>query len=252
VLVPGDTSEIVVALETLGARVITCPPIDVGPPESITPLDDAIGNLYGYDWIIFSSAHGVDYFLRRLKEIDHQVDELDPLRVCAVGLETAHALEVAHVHVDVIPSRPTINTVFDAIATYIGQPEGLRGLTFLLPRAVIASDQLPRALEDAGARVDVVATHRTVKSTGTELTNIRTLLAGGGIDCVVFSKPADVDSFGELFDTNDLSGILSGCVVACLDESCAHAASARGLQSTVTPNEATPSALARAIAGQLS
>lgn len=49
-------------LEGYGARVVSCPTIEIVEPESFAPLDEAIGNLYGYDWLIFTSVNGVDFF----------------------------------------------------------------------------------------------------------------------------------------------------------------------------------------------
>ena len=67
----------VTALENYGATVISCPTIEIAEPESYERLDEAIDHLYGYDWIIFTSANGVEYFLRRLQTRGVGVEELD-------------------------------------------------------------------------------------------------------------------------------------------------------------------------------
>ena len=61
----SQAGEFVTALERYGAAVIICPTIAITDPESYQSLDEAIENLYGYDWIVFTSANAVDYFLRR-------------------------------------------------------------------------------------------------------------------------------------------------------------------------------------------
>src|ERR1700704_5429647 len=81
----AQAAEFVTELEHYGARVLLCPTIEIGDPESYERLDEAIGHLYGYDWIIFTSVNGVDYFLRRMETRSHQIDELDALRICAIG-----------------------------------------------------------------------------------------------------------------------------------------------------------------------
>jgi uroporphyrinogen III methyltransferase / synthase len=68
----GDFSN---TLEAYGATVISCPTIEIAEPESYERLDEAIDHLYGYDWIIFTSANGVEYFLRRLQTRDVGVEE---------------------------------------------------------------------------------------------------------------------------------------------------------------------------------
>src|ERR671938_443320 len=95
----AQAREFAAQLEAYGARVVACPTIEIVEPDSYAPLDQAIENLYGYDWLIFTSANAVDFFLRRLAALDHDVGELDELRVCAVGTATAERLTDAHVHV---------------------------------------------------------------------------------------------------------------------------------------------------------
>src|SRR5256714_13887112 len=85
----AQATEFAGLLEAYGARVVACPTIEIVEPESYAPLDQALENLYGYDWLIFTSVNGVDYFLRRLAALGKDVSELDELRVCAIGAATA-------------------------------------------------------------------------------------------------------------------------------------------------------------------
>src|SRR5215212_8967003 len=93
----AQSAEFVAELERLGARVVGCPTIEIVEPESFAPLDEAIENLYGYDWLILTSVNGVDHFLRRLEKLGHDRSELDELRVCAIGEATALRLREAEV-----------------------------------------------------------------------------------------------------------------------------------------------------------
>src|SRR2546421_11767832 len=96
----AQAAEFAALLEGYGARVVACPTIEIVEPETYAPLDQALDNLYGYDWLIFTSTNGVDFFLRRLATLGRSVSELDELRVCAIGTATAERLTAAHVHVD--------------------------------------------------------------------------------------------------------------------------------------------------------
>lgn len=236
------------ALETHGARVISCPTIEIVEPESYALLDEAIDNLFGYDWLIFTSVNGVDFFLRRLKALKREVSELDELRVCAIGEATAERLRETHVHVDIIPEEFKAEGVFSALERFVGGPEALHGQNFLIPRAAQARDFLPRALEAAGARADVVPVYRTVAPRDTEKRRVEVLLAGGGVDCITFTSSSTVRNFAELFDTTDLGPLLAGVRVACIGDITASTAAEFGLQTHIQPTEFTTDALARAIA----
>ena len=243
-----QASEFAATLEGFGARVVACPTIEIVPPESYAPLDEAVENLYGYDWIVFTSVNGVEHFLRRLEAVRKDAGELDEVRVCAIGGATAERLAEAHVHVDVVPEKFQAEGVFEALAAYVGGRENLRNLNFLLPRAAAARDFLPRALEDAGARVDDVAAYRTVRPETTDRARIEALLVGGGVDCVTFTSSSTVQNFAQLFDTRDLGPLLAGVRVACIGEITSRTAADYGLRTDIQPQESDTAALARAVA----
>ncbi len=247
-----QAAEFIAALEQDGARVISCPTIEIVAPESYEQLDGAIENLYGYDWIVFTSVNGVDYFLRRLGTHGHDASSLDEVRVCAIGEATAVRLSEARVHVDLVPHEFKAEGIFAALEHYAGGREHLAGQSFLIPRAAVARDYLPRALETAGARVDVVAAYRTVRPESAERGRVEALLSGGGVDCIAFTSSSTVKNFAQLFDTSDLSELLDGVTIACIGDITAHTAAEFNIRTNIQPPEFTVPALARAISAYFS
>ena len=67
-------------LESYGAKVIVCPTIEIREPDNYDRLDEALEHLYGYDWLIFTSTNGVDFFMKRLLERGHKIEDLDETR----------------------------------------------------------------------------------------------------------------------------------------------------------------------------
>ena len=105
-IAPSVTREFKAGLEGHGARTITWPKIEIGEAENRAALDQAIENLFGYDWLIFQNSNAVQFFLRRFQELGHEISELDALRVCAVGEGAAGSLERrSQVHVDLNPDQ---------------------------------------------------------------------------------------------------------------------------------------------------
>jgi uroporphyrinogen III methyltransferase/synthase len=242
-----QAAEFAAELEAFGARVVACPTIEIVPPASYARLDESIDNLFGYDWLVVTSANAVEHFLARLEAGGKDVSELDGLRVCAIGEATAERLVSAHVHVDVVPEKSRAEGVFDALEAFLGGREHFEGLNFLLPRAAVARDFQPRALEAAGARVDVVEAYRTVRPETTGRARAEALLVGGGVDCVTFTSSSTVHNFARLFDTRDLRPLLSGVRVACIGALTAGTAAEYGLRADVVPAETNARALARAV-----
>jgi len=237
----------IAALENHGATVISCPTIEIAEPETYERVDEAIDHLYGYDWIIFTSANGVEYFLRRLQARGLGVEELDELKVCAIGEATAGRLRDAHVHVDLIPSQAKAEGVFAALSEFAGGSERLHGLNILIPRAAVARDYLPKSLEEAGARVDVVVTYRTLLPENLDRGRLSAMLTGGA-DCIAFMSSSSVKNLALLFDTHDLGEKLQGLIVACIGDITATTAADYGLRVDIQPEETTAAGLADAIA----
>ncbi len=241
----------VAELESYGASVVLCPTIEICALESYERLDEAIEHLYGYDWLIFTSVNGVQYFSQRLKACEHDVSDLDELKVCAIGEATADKLRELHVHVDVIPEEFKAEGVFNALERFVGGSEALNGLNVLIPRASVARDYLPKALEQAGARVDVVPAYRTALPANLDRGRVAAMLSGSA-DCIAFTSSSTVRNLARLFDTQDLSGALAGVVIACIGDITATTAADYGLQVEIQPEQFTVSELARAIAEHFS
>ena len=243
----GAASELGIELERSGARVITTPEIESHEPESYVALDEAIENIFGYDWLIFASVHAVDYFLRRFHQLNHDISELDDLRVCAIRNASSTRLEEMQVHVDLVPDSHAASRVIEALEAYVGGREAFRTANFLIPRSATSDDPLPQVLEHAGARVDVVAAYRIASTNESLLAQLRALLVGGGIDYVAFSSPSDVAMLAQLLDTNDLSRHLQEVIIACIDQPTKQAAHEFGLSAVVVPPDSSIPAFVEAI-----
>src|SRR5262249_15270096 len=55
-------------LEELGAEVFVLPAVEVREPADWGPVDRALAKLSSYQWLVFTSANGVDFFIRRLRQ----------------------------------------------------------------------------------------------------------------------------------------------------------------------------------------
>lgn len=242
-----QASEFVTELERYGAQVIVCPTIEIKELENYDRLDESIDHLYGYDWLIFTSVNGVEAFFTRFKQRGRDAHELDELRVCAIGEATAEKLRGLAVHVDVVPTEFKAEGAYAAIESFVGGPAALRGLNILLPRASVARDFLPKALEQAGARVDVVPAYITSLPDNLDRGHVSAMLSGSA-DCIAFTSSSTVRNLALLFDTQDLSIPLAGVVVASIGDVTSTTAAEFGLRVDIQPQEFTIPSLARAIA----
>lgn len=243
-LSPADVgSSLSKELTQLGARVIAWPELRIDAPETYFALDDAIENLFGYDWLALKNERAADSFLLRFQST-HRLDELDALRTLVIGDSTADILVRSHIHVDLAIDRISSANIFAALESYAGDPGGL---TFLLPSAALNCELFEQHLAEAGARVDNVTAYRTT-SDNQHLAQLLALLLGGGIDGVIFTNSSSLDEFRRLVDTDDLTRVLAGVAVVCGDVETARAAQDFGLAATqMMPEPLTADALSKLI-----
>lgn len=229
--------ELATSLERAGARVWAWPELEIDNPDNDASLSEAISNLFGYDWLILKNAQAADYFLRRFLT-EHRPEELEALRVLTIGPEAAERASELRVHVDIALDRFPNARLFSEIDSYCDNLQSLARLNFLVPSASVTREHFEQQLEDAGARADSVTTYRTC-SDGAKLTELRTLLIGGAIDCLAFTTPSAISEFAALFDTDDLGRLLAGVAIACRDTATNAAANEFGLTETLRPSDAS-------------
>ena len=143
-------------LRRLGAQVIPFPAIAFEPPSDWNRADRAIRRIRDYDWLIFTSANGVEWFVRRLDSSPHDLRDL-PARICAIGPATAERVRSLHLRVELVPEEFVAEALVDAF-----REVGIRDKQVLIPRAQEARDLLPAEMARMGAQVDVVPVYRTV------------------------------------------------------------------------------------------
>ncbi len=237
----GQSQEFAAQLKKLGASVIELPTIEIVPPPSWKALDRAISHLNSYDWIIFTSANGVAFFFRRLREKGKNRRSLSALRVCAIGPATADQLKKRGIEVDYVPKEFVAESILKGF-----KEMGIDGKRILLARAKRAREVLPQGLREMGAKVDVVEAYRTVRPKGVA-TQLKRLLKKKGVDVITFTSSSTVNHFIDLLKGEDWKTLLHGITLACIGPVTARTVKSFGLKVHIQPEEYTISGLTRAI-----
>jgi uroporphyrinogen-III synthase len=149
----GKLSE---GLRALGAEPVEVAVIEIVPPESYEPLDDALRHLDRYDWLILTSANAVRALIERAAALGIVLAQSAQLKVAAVGAATAEAARHAGFHVAVVPEAYVAESLVESLRDKVADKR------VLLARAAVARDVIPDALQAAGAVVDVLEAYRNV------------------------------------------------------------------------------------------
>jgi uroporphyrinogen III methyltransferase / synthase len=151
-----QSSKFTSLLQQQGATVVEMPALTITPPSDWTALDRAIANLSEFQWLILTSANGVNYFCDRLYHLGYDVRALGKTKIAVVGRKTAGVLQARKLNPDFIPP----NYVADSMVENF--PEALTGQKLLFPRVETGGrDVLVQELTLQGAEVVEVAAYQS-------------------------------------------------------------------------------------------
>jgi uroporphyrinogen III methyltransferase/synthase len=197
-------------IEMLGGEVVEFPTIEIRPPQSYEPLDQAIQRISSYDWLMFTSVNGVEQFLNRFDQLGRTIADLAGIEVGAIGPETAKRLIAAQIQPTLVPEWYQAEGILEALTKAT-----MREKKVLIPRAAKARDILPETLRQWGARVDVVAAYQTVLPQ-VDVSAVCRLFREGKIDVVTFTSSSTVSNFAAMLQNQDLSVLLAKVTIACI------------------------------------
>jgi len=225
----------------MGARVLEGATIAFAEPADSAGPRRAVESLSRFQWIVFSSATGVEFFVERLKQAGlRQISAGN--RVASVGSGTASRLEASGLPSNVVAVKNHAEGLAEALSVEL-QP----GDRVLWIRPEVARPALAERLTALGAEVEGVAFYRTIEAPGAA--DVAMAVRREGFDVVVFTSPS---TFQRLVDA-DPNGrdaslkALARCAIVAIGPITADALERQGLTAAAVAETAREEALVSAI-----
>jgi uroporphyrinogen III methyltransferase/synthase len=237
-----QAGDLISLLEELGAETVAMPTIRILPAEDQPAVEQACATADTFDWIVFTSANGVEHFMTPFLE-RRDIRDLKGVRFCAVGPATAAAIGRHGIRVDVTPAEFRSEAVVSALQ----ERESVAGKRFLLPRGDIAREILGEELRKAGAYVMELVAYRTVAAAEGSGQDVYRMLLDRRVDAVTFSSASTVRNFVQLLGADQAADLLRTTTVAAIGPVTAEAAQQLGIVTTVMPESYTIPALVDAL-----
>jgi len=214
------------ALRAAGIDPVEVPAVTIAPPESWGPLDGALRVVQEYDWLLLTSASGVDVLFGRAGP-----DFAWPrtLRWAAIGPGTAGALGARGISEVWIPSR----FLGEAVA---GEMPATRGQRVLRVRAGGASEIPSEGLRARGVEVSDVIAYRTLGAPAASRGALVEAWAGG-VEGVIFTSASTVRGFCDLLVETGLRDEVEAVRLVAIGPVTASALRAEGLTPFAVASE---------------
>src|SRR6266567_1938091 len=177
-------------LRALGVHVFELPTIRIEPPADLREFAELVQDAHAYDWIIFTSANGVEAFFEIFFKLYDDAREIGGAKISAIGAATTQRVKDFRLHVDLQPDE----FIAEAVVREFRKQGGVENLRVLLVRAEKGRDVLLKQLSALGAIVDEGFAYRTVPETR-DTTGARRQLLEQGADLITFTSSSTVENF---------------------------------------------------------
>jgi uroporphyrinogen III methyltransferase/synthase len=237
---PEQAAALAEKLEALGAEVLLLPMVRFTEPSAgeTAALDTAIRGLAEFDWLLFTSANAVRFFLARCRALGCWPQQA--LRMAVVGPATQDALEAEGLHAAIAPREFRAQALAAEIA-----PE-VAGRRILMPRSDQAGDELPGLLREAGAIVTDVVAYANAQPEVLSGPAFEALLRGDA-DAITFFSPSAFRHFATLLGSGALRRLSARVALAAVGPVTAEVIRQAGLPVAVQAPQATTGSLVAAL-----
>lgn len=178
------------ALRDLGADVLGLPLTRIAPAPNLREFAELVQDAHGYEWIVFTSADGVDVFFEMFYKLYDDAREIGGAKFAAADPATAQRIREHRFHVDLIAEKFHDEALAEAFRGYTD----VENVKILIVHPEEAGGALMAELSKMGAIADEAVAYRNVPETE-DPDGARERLVKGGADLVAFTTPAAVRNF---------------------------------------------------------
>jgi uroporphyrinogen III methyltransferase/synthase len=182
------------ALTRFGANVIVFPTLEIVPPATWDNFDSVVINPAKIDFIIFTSAHAVEMFRLRCRELNININ-FEKINVVAVGNKTSAICNLSDIPVNIVPDKFSSEGVIEKLSKF-----NLKDKVVFIPRSAIGREELPLGLKDLGAVIKSVPVYNVSLPTKEHIKSNLEKLRNSHPDLFIFTSPSTFENFLQILN----------------------------------------------------
>lgn len=233
----GYLAESAKLASSMGFSTITAPMIDV--------MDKTDSNFKGFldrimggeaDYIIFTSANGVEFTLLKIKYPDEFIERLNETNVIAIGPKTRDALLKNGIHVTMMPGSYSSTGLVKELS-------GIEGANIEIARSSHGAPELVRGLLEKGAVVHETQVYQIISPKDERHVALFKRALAGEVDIFAFTSTMMVRNFmalaREMGEKDEIIRIMNQKVVAAIGKPTCDTLIGFGVNVSVIPEHYT-------------
>lgn len=167
-----------------GKTFFYLPLIKIEPLPDYSEFDARLKNINEYDWLIFTSRYGVEYFFRRLNSVGLDARSFAAVKVAAIGNSTKNRLIDFGIVADLVAKDESSKGLINEFKNI-----NIKDKKIFIPRSDLSDKGLESAFKKQGAVVTAAVAYKNVLPKNLPDLNM------GIFDEIIFSSPSGVRNF---------------------------------------------------------
>ncbi|WP_062355386.1 uroporphyrinogen-III synthase [Bacillus kwashiorkori] len=227
-------------IEKLGGIPIVIPLIAFRKSKLTKGERAILSNLRAYQWFVFTSQNGVEYFFTELKEQGLAFPQ--GAKVAAVGTKTAKLLQNFGVTATLVPEKFTGEWLASEMLPLMTDKDSV-----CVIKGNLARDIVGKSLTEQGISVSEIIIYETYFPTENK-SALLAAMQNKTLDLLIFTSPSTVKNFIETLIENDLLCLVKSKWIACIGSVTKQQAEDYGLIVHICPEIYTTDQLMQEIA----
>ncbi|MEH7236206.1 uroporphyrinogen-III synthase [Bacillus sp. JJ1562] len=207
----GAAAEFSKKILAAGGTPIEIPLLTFQKPNDISFIEETIENLDTYEWLIFTSKNGVDFFFDFYDQVMEKVSKkLSMPKIAVVGTKTEKALIAKGYHPELVPDEFIAEGLYESLRPYVK-----KDVHFLLARGNLGRSYLVDELTKRGALATDLIVYETAGDS-CEKERLIELLKEKQIDIITFTSPSTVRQFYKMVEQTEWKDWTKHVLFACI------------------------------------
>ncbi|MBK7105658.1 MAG: uroporphyrinogen-III synthase [Ignavibacteriae bacterium] len=217
----------ILEFEKLGAKVLSFPTIIISKLDDYSETDKILKNVNEFDYIIFSSANSVKYFIQRIAELQIQIN-FDKIKIIAIGKGTEKLLSDSKIKIDFTPTKFSANDLLSEISDL-----EISNKNILIPGSTIMRNELYNGLINLNANVTKCEVYQNIIPQKNEI-NLEKFEEFNA-DLFVFTSPSTFNNFLEILEIENPKNYFAEKKIAVIGPTTRQTLIDKGIEPNIFP-----------------
>jgi len=190
----------------LGGEALEFPCIQTRPISDNKAFNAALERIKEYNWLVFSSAAGVEVLFDRMYEMGRDIRDLHGIKIAVIGAGTAKAFTQRGIRIEYMPESYNVASLASGLVNVLAPGEKV-----LVLRAREGSEDLNRIFDQVGICYEDIPVYDTFYESDSSIFS-KEIILSYDFDYAAFTSASTVGGFVSALPQLDFTKVTAVCI----------------------------------------